>query len=95
MSSNSSFRRISSAYGLGNCVRPEDGSLKGAETCRLHRCYKLIEQIVVLDGYLVYTFIRYYYTQRDGKHQMCDCLKANYTGRCTGNGELIASFFDR
>jgi hypothetical protein len=24
----------------------------------------------VLDGYLVYTFILYYYTQRDGKHQI-------------------------
>jgi hypothetical protein len=26
--------------------------------------------MVVLDGYLVYTFIQYYYTQRDGKHQI-------------------------
>jgi hypothetical protein len=30
-------------YGLGNCVRPEDGSLKGAETCRFHRCYKFVQ----------------------------------------------------
>jgi hypothetical protein len=32
----------SSAYGEGNCVRPEDGSLKGAETCRFPRCYKFV-----------------------------------------------------
>jgi hypothetical protein len=31
--------------------------------------------MVVLDGCLVYTFIRYYYTQRDGKHQMLLLLK--------------------
>jgi hypothetical protein len=25
--------------------------------------------VVVMDGFLVYTFILYYYTKRDGKHQ--------------------------
>jgi hypothetical protein len=30
-------------YGLGNCVRPEEGSLKGTETCCLHRCYKFVQ----------------------------------------------------
>jgi hypothetical protein len=39
-----------------NCVRPDDGSLIGAETCCLHRC-KFVQYIVVLDGYLVYGFI--------------------------------------
>jgi hypothetical protein len=30
-------------YGLGTCVRSEDGSLKGTETCRPHRCYKFVQ----------------------------------------------------
>jgi hypothetical protein len=49
-------------------TRPDNGSLIRAETCCLHRC-KFVQQIVVLDDYLVYTFILYCYTQRDGKHQ--------------------------
>jgi hypothetical protein len=41
----------------------------GGNMFRLHRCYKFVQLIVELDGNLVYTFIQYYYTQRDGKHQ--------------------------